>query len=98
MDLLIKYRVSADKVSEQEAATREFIAALKAEADRGYRYTSYRQTDGVAFVHHAWMKDDAAQARFQSWPQFKPFAEGLKGRCEGGPTATRIDVVASSAT
>ena len=97
MDFLIEYRVSADKVNQQEAAVREFIAALKAEGDRGYRYTSYKKPDGVSFVHHAWMEDDAAQARFRSRPQFNPFADGLKARCEEGPTVTRIDIVASSA-
>ena len=48
MDLLIQYRVRADKVAEQEAAIREFVAAVKAQADPGYRYTVYRKEDGVS--------------------------------------------------
>ena len=97
MDLLIQYRVRADKVAEQEAAIREFVAAVKAQADPGYRYTVYRKEDGVSFVHHAWMADEAAKQRFQGQPHFKPFAEGLKARAEEGPSVTSLDRLASSA-
>ena len=97
MDFLIQYRVGADKVAEQEAAIREFVAAVKAQADPGYRYTVYRKEDGVSFVHHAWIADEAANQRFRGQPHFKPFADGLTGRAEEGPTVTQIDRFASSA-
>ena len=97
MDFLIQYRVPADKVADQEAAIGEFIGAMKQQPDPGYRYTVYRKEDGVSFVHHAWMADEAAQQRFQAQPHFKPFAEGLKGRAEGGPSVTRLDRFASTA-
>ena len=96
MDFLIEYRVPADKVAEQEAAVRDFIAAVKASNDAGYRYTSFKKPDGVSFVHHAWMADEEAQKRFQSLPEFKPFADGLKARAEHGPEASKLHLVASS--
>ncbi|MDA0261693.1 MAG: hypothetical protein O3A21_05790 [Proteobacteria bacterium] len=96
MDFLIEYRVPADKVAEQEAAVRDFISAVKASNDPAYRYTSFRKPDGVSFVHHAWMADEAAQHRFQALPEFKPFADGLKARAEQGPEASKLKLVATS--
>lgn len=96
MDFLIEYRVAADKVVEQEAAVRDFIAAVKATNDAGFRYSSFKKPDGVSFVHHAWMADEEAQKRFQSLPEFKPFAEGLKSRAEQGPEASKLELVATS--
>ena len=61
MEFLIEYRVPNEKVAEQEAAVRAFIAAVKASNDSGYRYASYKRPDGVSFVHHAWMEDEDAQ-------------------------------------
>ena len=97
MEFLIEYRVPDDKVVEQEAAIRAFVAAVKASNDPGYRYASYKRPDGVSFVHHAWMEDEDAQKRFQGLPEFKGFAEGLKARAEEGPTASHLDLVATSA-
>ena len=96
MDFLIEYRVAADKVAEQETAVRDFIAAVKATNDAGFRYSSFKKPDGVSFVHHAWMADEDAQKRFQSLPEFKPFAEGLKSRAEQGPEASKLELVATS--
>jgi hypothetical protein len=96
MEFLIEYRVPDDKVAEQETAIRDFVAAVKASNDPGYRYASYKKPDGVSFVHHAWMLDEAAQQRFQGLPEFKGFADGLKARAEEGPTASRLELVATS--
>jgi len=96
-DFLIRYRVGADKVAEQELEIGEFVAAVKAQADPDYRYTVYRKEDGVSFVHHAWIADEPAIQRFRGQPHFKPFADGLSGYAEEGPTVTRTDRVASSA-
>ena len=74
MDFLIQYRVGADKVAEQEVAIREFVAAVKAQADPGYRYTVSRKQDGVSFVHYTWIADEAANQRFRGQPHFKPHA------------------------
>jgi len=96
LDFLIEYRVPADKVAVQEVAVRDFISAVKASNDAGYRYTSFKKPDGVSFVYHAWMVDEEAQKRFQSLPEFKPFAEGLKARAEQGPEASKLDLVTTS--
>ena len=37
MEFLFEYRVPTDKVAEQEAAVRDFVAAVKASNDTGYR-------------------------------------------------------------
>ena len=91
MDFIIEY-----KVAEQEQAVREFIDVIKVENDPGYRSTSFKREDGASFVHHVWMADEAARERFQSRPLLKTFAEGLKARAEEGPTAMRVEPVASS--
>lgn len=97
MEVLIEYRVSVENVGAQEAAVREFVAAVKATNDPGFRYASYKRPDGVSFVHHAWFADEDARNRFQGLSEFKGFAEGLKARSVEGPTVSSLDLVSSSA-
>ena len=96
MEFLFEYRVPADKVAEQEAAVRDFVAAVKASNDTSYRCVSYKRPDGVSFVHHAWMLDEDALERFHALPEYEVFADGLKARMEEQPTASRLDLVATS--
>ncbi len=95
-EFLIQYRVRPDKVEEQEAAIREFIGFIRADADPGVSYSVFKCEDGVSFVHRPSLADDEAQQRLQSRPYFKPFGEGLKERCEEGPKATKLIPVAST--
>jgi len=97
MDFLIQYRIREGAEAAQDAAVRAFVAAIRATGDAACRYTVYRrQDDGRAFVHHAWLADQAAFARFQAQPHFKAFADGLGARVEAPPTVARLDPVISS--
>ena len=95
-DFLIQYRVFPDKVTEQEAAIREFVAGIKADADPEARYDVYKKEDGVSFVHHAWVANEDALKRLQAAPHFKAFSEGVRTRCEEGPTVTKLAHFATS--
>ena len=96
MDFHIEYRVKADQVEAQLAAIGDFIEAIRGDGDPEVRYTVYRMEDGVTFRHHAWMASEEAFARFRGRPQFAAFGEGTPGRCEEGPSVTKLEMYASS--
>ncbi len=91
----IRYRVAPERADENAAAVAEFVATMAKEGDPGVSYTSYRLNE-TAFVHVAHFADEDAKARFQAHPAFAGFAAGLKDRAVDGPTATQIDVVATT--
>ena len=96
MAFLFEYRVRDEKVAEQEAAIRAFVAAVRMSNDTGYRYASYKRPDGVSFVHFAWMVDEDALRRFHALPDYADFADGLEARLAASPISCRLELVATS--
>lgn len=93
---LIEYKVKADQLEEQEAAIREWIAAVEGANDPGVSYTVLKAEDGLSFRHIVWGEDEEAVARLQTLPLFKSFAEGIGARSEDGPTVTKLGILAST--
>jgi hypothetical protein len=96
-EVLVQYRVRPDQVAEQEAAVKDWLAAVRALADPEIRYTVYRGDDGVTFVHHVRTGSEAGQERLTSLPEFKPFGEGTRARADGELSFTRMTLLESSA-
>ncbi len=96
MNFLIQYKVKPELVAEQEAAIAEFLDAINEVGDSEVSYISFKAEDGVSFSHLARMGSEDALKRFQSQPHFKKFSGEIKARCEDGPHATKMSVVAST--
>ena len=90
LNFLIRYQIKSDKVDEQQAAIRGFIDAIRADADLDIDYPVYQADDGVSFVHHARIPDEATLKALQSRPFFKDFGDGVRTRAADGPTVTRM--------
>ncbi|NKB66753.1 MAG: hypothetical protein GKR89_06820 [Candidatus Latescibacteria bacterium] len=96
MHVLIQYRVKKDRIDEQKAAIRAFVAAIDAMDDSGIEYSSFQLPDEVSFKHVVRLADEAAKTRLQSQPFFQQFATELDDRCDEEAEATPLTLVAST--
>ena len=68
MKRLVRYRVRADCVEENERLVRQVYEALREARPRGLRYVSFRLPDGVSFMHLVAAHDAAASQALTSLP------------------------------
>ena len=90
MEVIIEYKVKADKADEAETLRSNFFAGLKGQPDAEMSYRSLSKPDGASFVHLAWFANQDALSRFQSTTHFSEFSSGLPDLCEEGPNAYRL--------
>jgi hypothetical protein len=81
--VMVRYKVKPDRVAENEALVRAVYDELHRTEPAGLRYATFREDDGVGFVHVAQTEDGvnplsvvAAFARFQ---------DGIGERCDEAP-------------
>ena len=89
--VMVRYKVKPGRVEENEALVRAVYEELHRTAPAGLRYATFRQDDGVSFVHVAQTEDGvnplsgvAAFARFQV---------GIGERCDEAPVVTVLHEV-----
>ena len=89
--VMVRYRVKPDRVAENEQLVRAVYAELADTAPEGFHYATFREDDGVSFVHvanheteHNPLTQSAAFARFQ---------DGIRERCDQPPVVTELDPV-----
>jgi hypothetical protein len=88
--VLVRYRVKADRVAENEAFVRGVFEQLAHAAPPGLRYSSLKLEDGVSFVH---IMDVEAGATLTGLPAFKAFSEQIRDRCDDQPIAMEFTSV-----
>jgi hypothetical protein len=90
---MVRYRVRPDQV----AANEELVRGVYAELDRvqpaGFRYATFKQDDGVSFVHLA--THEGEENPLFELDAFRAFTAGIRERCEEPPVTTRLDEVGS---
>jgi vancomycin resistance protein YoaR len=91
--VMVRYKVKPDRAAENEALVRAVYDELHRTTPAGLRYATFRQDDGVSFVHVAQtdegvnpLSDVAAFARFQ---------DAIRERCEVAPVVTALHEVGS---
>lgn len=92
--IMVRYKTLEAQGDTNAALVRAVFAELRAGAPKGLRYTSYRLTDGVTFVHIATLEtpDENPLTRL---PSFKAFQNDIKARCVEPPVVTEMTVVGS---
>ena len=93
--LLIRYKVKADKVAENESLVKEVYKQLHENKIDGFHYTTLKLEDGVSFIHIAFVDKEEANAAFNQLPAFKSFQANIKDRCEEPPVVNQITVIGS---
>ena len=91
--VMVRYKVKADRVAENEELVRAVYEELARTQPEGFRYATFRLDDGVSFAHIAFTEDGlnpladvAAFARFQ---------ENIRDRLEEGPVVAQLTEIGS---
>jgi hypothetical protein len=87
---LVRYTAKPDRAAENEKLSRAVFAQLRDASSEGVAYALFR--DGNEFVHVFLNLKEDESAPVTALPAFKAFEEGIAGRCEVPPKATRLAV------
>jgi hypothetical protein len=89
---MVRYQVRPDAAAENERLIKQVFEQLAREKPAGLRYQSFRQGDGVSFVHIA-SYDGEGSSPLQQLAAFKTFIGGIKERCVEQPVTIESQVV-----
>jgi len=93
----VKYEVDPSFAGANAENIRKVMNDLRDSGSNGVRYQSFRQSDGVTFVHFGMYRDEAALEKFTSTASFQAFQSALKGSKPVKPPAAEwLDIVGSS--
>ncbi|SCK50639.1 hypothetical protein VAR608DRAFT_5079 [Variovorax sp. HW608] len=95
MKRMIRYRLKADRVAENERLAAAVYDELHRVRPAGLRYATFRLDDGVSFVHLVSYEEDGANNALTSLASFKAFAAGVRDRCEDPPVTTELKEIGS---
>ena len=90
--IMVRYRVKADRVAENEEAVRAVYAELAETRPDGLRYATFRLADGLTFVHVAEHGDPNP---LQAIEAFRRFTASVRDRCEAGPESAELTEIGS---
>lgn len=93
--MMVRYKVKADRAAENQAYIEQVFAELQRAAPVGLRYASFKQSDGVSFVHWVAHETENEHTPLTQLPAFQAFQAGIKDRCEEQPVATELTEIGS---
>lgn len=91
----MSFRVRAAEVSAVEKAIIAFVAKV-ADEPGTLRYESFRQADGVSYLHLMSFADDAAEEAHLHTDHAKKFLAQLKAKCDVQPAFTDLKMVSGA--
>jgi hypothetical protein len=95
MVIMVRYKLKADRVKENEALVREVYAALAREKPEGLRYATFKLADGVSFMHVSRVDTTDGKNPLVAVEAFKRFTAAIRERCEEPPVTTEMEEVGS---
>lgn len=93
--ILVRYKVKSDQASENQHYIEKVFEELRRNSPAGLRYASFKQSDGVSFVHMVSIETDSGDNPLIQSAAFQAFQAGIKERCEEQPVATDLEEVGS---
>lgn len=93
--MMVRYKVKADRAAENEGYIAKVFEQLGREKPAGLRYASFKQSDGVSFVHIVSLEAADGSNPLGQMSAFKAFTAQIKDRCEEAPVAVELDEVGS---
>jgi hypothetical protein len=93
--VLVRYKVKASKVAENEQLVKEVYKQLHEKKINGFHYTTLKLDDGVTFIHIAYSDTEQANKESSSLSAFKKFQENIKDRCDEQPVVSQVSVIGS---
>jgi hypothetical protein len=93
--VMVRYKLKADRVAENEGYVRKVFEQLEREKTPGVRYATFKLDDGVSFVHIATQDVPEGTNRLTELSAFKEFTAGIKDRCDEPPVSAKLTEVGS---
>jgi hypothetical protein len=93
--VMVRYKIKAEKVSENEELIKSVFDELQRMAPAGFRYASFKPEDGVSFIHVASIETANGENPLTKTVAFKAFQAKLRERCEELPIAVVLTEVGS---
>ncbi len=93
--VMVRYKVKADRAAENEDYIRKVFEELKQTGPEGLRYASFKQDDGLSFVHIVSIETEQGHNPLAESPAFKAFQAEIKDRCQEPPVAVELNEVGS---
>ena len=92
---MARFRVRPAEVAAVEKAIIAFVAKV-ADEPGTLRYESFREEDGVSYVHVMAFADDAAEEAHMQSQHKKDFVAAIYGKCEVQPVYTDLKMVSGA--
>jgi quinol monooxygenase YgiN len=92
---VIRYKLKADRVAENERLIRDVFTQLHEKKLVGVKYAVYKLADGVSFVHIISYTTEEAHKAFTSLPAFQAFQAQAKDRFEEAPVTSESEEIGS---
>jgi autoinducer 2-degrading protein len=92
---IARFKVRASEVGAAEKAIIEFVAKV-ADEPGTLRYESFREADGVTYVHFMTFADEAAEKAHRETDHVKKFVADLYPRCEVQPAFTDLKKISGA--
>lgn len=93
--LLVRYKVKPHFASENQQYVEKVFEELRSSNPQGLRYATFKQSDGVSFVHLVSIETESGDNPLSQSPAFQAFQAGIKERCEEQPVVTDLEEVGS---
>jgi hypothetical protein len=93
---MVRYKVKADRVAENERLVRAVYEQLARERPARLRYATFKLDDGVSFVHIVSHEADGDNP-LGGYAAFKAFIAEIQDRCEEPPVRAELGEVGSYA-
>jgi hypothetical protein len=92
---MVRYKVKADRVSENEGYVKRVFEQLERERPAGVKYATFKLDDGVSFVHVASIESTDGGNPLTDLSAFKAFTADIKDRCDEPPVSVKLNEVGS---
>ena len=91
---MVRYKVKPEHVERNEELVRAVYAELERTEFEGLRYATFKQEDGVSFVHIAVETGDGERS-LADVAAFKEFLKDIAERCDEPPNPTGLEEIGS---
>jgi quinol monooxygenase YgiN len=92
---IMRFRIRRSELAAAEKAIVEFVSKVSDEPGT-LRYESFREADGVSYVHLMAFADDKAEEAHEKTEHGKKFAAALSQKCEAQPAFTDLKMISGA--
>jgi len=88
--VIVQYKLKPGRAAENEQLIKLVYQQLYEQQLAGFHYLTFKQEDGLSFVHLGFSDNEEARTAFGNLPAFKNFTADIKDRCEIPPATSVI--------